>query len=1597
MKRTKKILTWTGRTLLAIFALLLLSWLLIQTTPVQNYIIGKITTRLSKDLHTEVRIKHVSLSLFDKVNLEGTLIRDQKKDTLLYAGAVKVRLTDWFFIRNNLVIKYAGLEDAFIYLHRRDSVWNYQFIADHFASPDTTKTKNSKPMQLGLEKLDFKNVNFIQNDEWRGQKMQIKAGSLLLQADSVDLAKNRFVISSIDLDKPLFALYDFDGFRPDSLKPKPVDTGMYFNASGLQLFVKKINLTNGAFISERQDSLPVNSYFDGKHIHISKLNGTADNFSFSEDTIQANINLSALERSGFELKKLKADFKLTPQILELKNLDLRTPKSRLGNYYAMKYHDFNKDMNEYVDSVIMNANFKNSSVSSDDIAFFAPSLKNWKRQGEINGHFYGTVTNFSIPNLFIRSGSSMYAAGSLQMKGLPDIDKTIITLDGGTVQMSYTDLATIVPPIKDITSPDIAALGLFRYNGNFAGTIYNFAANGNISSAIGGVYANIKMQLPDKGEPRYSGKIITKQFDLGKFINTPSIGLVSFNGSVAGSSFDIAKIKTSLNGTFSQFAFNNYNYSDITFNGNIQNKFFNGDLKINDPNFDFTSNVEIDLTQSQPKFNVLGDLASSNLKALHFINQNFQLAGLFDLNFQGKNIDEFRGSAKILNAVLLHDSTRLSFDSLSVSAYNDSANNRVLYAQSNEFDIMVSGQYNILDLPNSFQAFLNHYYPSYINPPKVTPKNQDFFVSVNTRDFTNYAQIIDSRLHGLDNAQLTGSVNTQDSGKFEITAYVPDFAWDKFSVENAAFHGNGNFVSLNMSGNVDRMQISDSTYFPNTRLSIQSEKDHSVVHIQTSANNTLNDAQLNADVYTLPDGVKINFQPSSFVINEKKWDLEKQGEIVIRKKYASAENVKFVQGFQEITVEPDATQANKGNSLVVRLKDINLGDFTPIFTKQPRIEGVGNGEIYLSDFYGNFRAEADIRAEQFRLNNDSIGIVTANAAYNNDNGNVDFSARSDNDAYNFDVNGGINVKDTTGAGTNISMHLNKTKIGIVNMFLSDLFSNITGLATGDLSVVTNTSGLNLNGAVSVEQAGITVNYTQVRYTIDKARFVFTDQGIDFGQFIIKDNQNRTATVRGKLIEHDFKNMQYDFDMSTDKLLLINTTAKDNQQFYGRAIGRATLSLKGPQENMKLNITGSVNDTTHIYIPTGSSSKSSEADFVVFKQYGTLQQENATSEKSNLSVDLDLTANHQAQIDVILDAVTGDVIRATGNGRMQIKVPATGNMSMKGRYNIERGNYDFNFQSFLRRPFELLPDGYIEWDGDPYDANIHIDAQYTAEHVSINELISNQSTSAANTFNSIAGYRGDVYVIAQLRDKLTQPKISFKLDFPQGSVIKSNNDFNLFLARLQSDDNEMLKQVTYLIVFGSFAPYGEASTSTTAYSLGLNTISQKLTSEINKIVGNLLYKITGNKNLQLDIGAATYSSSSYFGTNTNNLDRQQVNLKINQSILDGKVIITVGGDLDFGLTNTSSATSNFQWLPDVSVQIILSKDRKLRAVIFNRSSLTVAGNSGATGTLGRSNRQGVSLSYTKDFEKLSNLFKKPSKDASTNNVKDTATIKNTGKE
>ena len=1029
-----------GRTFLVILAVLLLVWILIQTEPVQNFLVRKVTARLSKDLHTEVSIKHVSFTLFNRMDLDDILIKDQHKDTLLSAGALKVRISDWFFLKNNIELKYIGLEDANVFQNRQDSVWNFQFLIDYFSGPKKDTATGS--IGLDLKKVDFKNVRYYKKDGWRGEDMDVYVGRLLLDADKIDLNKLDFKLHYLELDKPRFELLQYKGNRPD--RPSAVgepDSGLYFNAAGMHIVLDSLHLMNGTFaLINNMRPHTVVPYFDDRHIQCNHLDIAASHLSFIQDTIKANMELSTVERSGFTVKHLRSAFKLTPQIMEFKDLDILTGGSHLENYYAMSFKDFTDDMNDFTEKVKITARFRNAEVSSNDIAYFAPELSDWKKQFKLTGNMEGTVSNFKARNFLISGSGGMVLKGDLAMKGLPDIEHTVMDFDTLDLHTNYNQLLPIVPSLKDITNPNLAALGDMHYSGDFHGTIYDFTTRGSLTTALGGAQANLNLTFPDNAAPVYKGTVVTKSFDLGTFIEANTIGNVAFNGSFEGSSFSLNRMRAGLKGHFDSLEVNHYAYTSVDVNGTFQKKYFTGELKIDDPNATFLSNVEIDFNGEKPRFNVLGDLVGLDMRKTHLTRQNMNLTGLFDLNFEGDNIDDFVGSAKLLNVSLVKDSIPLSFDSLTLTASVDSNQSKVLTVENNEFNAKLTGSYSILDLPVTFQSFLNKYYPAFINPPKAVPKHQHFTVQVETGSFDSYINLIDSNLHGFDSVRIQGAVNTDDSGSFYFDARIPEVRYKRFKLNGTHLAGKGDFEKIDFGGRIDKLYLNDSSFFPNTKLLINSKNDHSLVQLTTGSNNTINEINIAAMVDNLPDGVRIQFQPSYFVLNDKKWDLEKEGEIVIRKHFASAKNVKFSQGFQELTVE---TQQGKrdtsNNNLVFNLSKVNIGDITPLFFSSPRLEGLATGSIVMINFFGDFSAYEKLTLEQLRVNDDSVGVVHTTSFYSAKNDRISLKADADNRDYQFTADGFYNLKDSVGSPLDLNIHLKDTKISFLNQFLDNLF------------------------------------------------------------------------------------------------------------------------------------------------------------------------------------------------------------------------------------------------------------------------------------------------------------------------------------------------------------------------------------------------------------------------------------------------------------------------------------------------------------------------------------------------------------------------------
>ena len=1554
------------RTVLVLALLLLVLYGLLHLTVVQNYIITKVTKVLSKELNTTITIDHVEFKFYNQLSLQSLLIKDVKKDTLLYAGSANIKITDWFFVKDNIVLHYIGLDNVTVNLNRTDSIWNYQFIVDYFDSPKKSNKKSS--LLLDLKEIQLSNINFKQIDGWKGQDMAIALKKCSLFADKIDLPKKNIAIKSIQIIQPVYSMNDYTGLRdklgltPINIILPPIPGKLQWNKNGWIVDVQNIELQNGTFKNDKEtpDRPAYTDHFDGLHLSFGQINGTLQKVHFEKDTVTTFAQLSSTEKSGFAIKKLQANIKFTPAIMEFNALELLTNKSRLGNYFAMHYVNFQDDMGQFLHKVKLDGQFINSEIHSDDIAFFAPELKAWKRTMQVNGIASGSIDNLTAKKMVLKSGNT-FIDGSLSIKGLPDIDNTFIDFTSNNLTTNFTEVSSIIPSLKQITQPNLHKLGNIKYVGKFTGLINDFVAFGTINTALGTVVADINLKLPSNKPAIYLGKISTNQFNIGAFIENKNVQYISCNGTVKGSGFSLKNIDANFDGTVKQINVAGYNYQNIAIKGNFKKKLFEGNASIKDPNLNIDYlKGSIDLNGTVPLFNFTAKLNKADFKKLQLTKDDYQLNGNFNLKFSGKNIDEFLGTAKITEAQLLHNSQPLKFDSLILQSTIINQQ-KYLTLHSNEIDASVIGTFKILALPNAFQIFLSKYFPAYIKKPSTNIGDQDFTFDIKTKQIDEYIQLLDKKLKGFDNSTIKGNLKLK-TNELNFTANVPQFEYDKKVFSETVLESTGNLDSLQTNVQVLDITINDSLHLPATNVSINSFNDVSNIKITTSATKALSGAAINANINTYSNGILVHFFPSSFIVNEKKWDLETDGEIAIRNNEITANNITFVQGNQQIKIftEPSGNMDNK-NDVVVALTKVNADDFVPFFLTDPKLEGLVTGKATIQDPFGKPFIDYEATVTDFKTDEKIVGNVQSKGTFDAASGILKFNANSDGAINQFNVDGYINVKDSTLNQTKITIQSDKLDLSFLNTYLGDIFSDISGTAnTQNLELVGNNGHLTFNGTAHVLTGALKVKFTQCKYFLNNTTINFKPDEIDFGNTIVKDTFNNTATVSGKMYHHFFKDIEFDnVHFTTNKLLLLNTTKKDNSRFFGKVIGKGSMKLNGFAENMVMDIAGepSATDSSQIYIISSNSIENGTIDYIDFIEFGRkMEDDYSNALSSNLLVNMALTANPSCKIDVILDEATGDVIKGQGNGLLNIRVGSNEDLSINGRYDITKGEYKFNFQTFLQKYFTVTSGSSIVWSGNPYEAKIDILAEYNATSVDFSNLA---------TGNNSFLQKSDLKIVSHLTETLLKPAIQFEFQLPDASPLKSNFDVINRMAQFQQDKNDLNKQVTSILLFNQFINNNQGFITTGGgYNVLANTIGGVVSNAVSGYFNKLLQKLAPNLSFDFGINSSISSSGADL---QNNVQRLQAALKGNliYKLLNGRLIITVGVNVDYN-NPYANLVKNNNWFvtPDATAEWVLSKDGRLRVVAFNRTNVDV---------VGQRNRTGASLSYRKDANTFGELF------------------------
>ena len=1571
----KKFIQIAGRILGGLLLLLLILWFLVQSPPIQNRLVDLATKKASSITGTEISIGSVDFSLFNRFYLNKILIRDKQKDTLIYAGSLKLRITDWFFLNDKITVHYLGLDDAVIRTNRKDSIWNYDFLLNSTNPPKQDTAANApNALLMDIQKLELKNLQYLSKDMWRGEDQSINIQSLFLRAKEIDLKKKHVWIDQIKINQPVFKIAQYKGYRPDSLRPKTpprVKGELYWNPQQWDITVDKIELEKGLFASDLKNGKPALPYFDGAHLEFRAIDGTIKNLLFTQDTLKANIALSTKERSGLDIRKLNAKMKMDPDRMSFSNLSIVTPYSQLGDYFAMEYRYFTDDMAAFITHVRMKGDIRESDIDLRDIAYFAPSLKDVQLHAIVSGKVDGMVDNLSATDILVKWGKKSSASGNLKIKGLPIISNTTYQLEKATIKTEASDLYTLIPVLKKDLKINLANAGSMVFTGNAAADHRDLSVDGSINTSIGKINSNVVLKEIYSKDMQLSIQGDLFAFDAGKLLELKGLGK-------ADGHFDLkGKISGALNYglNLNSINYNGYAFQEIVANGNLNKGVLETRIEVDDENLIAAISANIDLSQSLPRSIANVEVFASDLKAIKLTGLPLEFTGKARIDLTGDSPDNISGHAKFTNLTVFKEGQPYVFDSLSFLSVRD-GEKRLLSLTGKDIDAKLEGKFEFTELPATFNQYFSSYYPMYFQKTAPPKKDQLLQFRIDLKNAGSLSRILDDRLSGFNYSKINGIIDTRYK-IFELDANIPKLKYNTLSVYDFSVQARGDADSLRILSKTSAVVFNDSLFFPNNEISIRSSKDVSAININTFSAQSQYGAKLSARILNLKDGIRLHFNPSSLVFNEKTWNIEEDGEVLISKSLFDSKNFKLSNGEQSIGLITLPPEANRPQTMVLTLTKVNLGEVLPFVLKEPKIQGITTGDLTIEDPFNNAKLYLNAQTDKTRFEEDSIGLTSINAYWDSREKRANFNFESDNPNYKLDIKGRLDLRDSLRQKIETAINLDKVNLSLLKPYLGIVFSDIRGYGNGVLQITGNIDSPDLLGKVKISDAKVTIGYTQCTYLLADPVISFEPKRIEFGEIRLKDVFGNPALVKGNLEHRFFRDFKYNIAANSRKLQVLNTQRSDNNLFFGKAIGRFNFSMTGPEEAMRMKIDGMPVDSSVINILTSSSSKQkADVDYIQWKNYGEEIKQKKAETDENLIIDLDLTASPLLKMNVVLDELTGDIISGQGNGNLKIHTGTKENLSMNGRYNIESGSYNFNFQDIFKKPFKLLGGGssYISWNGDPFDAEININALYLAEKVRMSTLFTDPSNSALSGVSSdVLREISDVEVRCNLTGTLNKPNPAFQIVIPQSSSVRNNSTIDSKLKAINRDPLEVSKQSTYLIVFKSFAPQAAVVANDLNSELINTTISGVINGILSNSVQNLFSKVLGSSvDVNFNYSRTMTSIGGTTGGNVNqNNFRENVSLQFIKTLLNDKLVITFGSDFNFATAGNNALASgqSFLFLPDVNVEYKITPDGKFRTSFFYRSSFDVLS------TSGKRDRTGGNISFRTEFD---NMFGKRKK-------------------
>ncbi|MCZ2443517.1 MAG: translocation/assembly module TamB [Flavobacteriales bacterium] len=1410
----------------------------------------------------------------------------------------------------------------------------------------------------------------------------IHTPDLGLEVGSLDFGKGNLIVSTVYLNEGYVNIRTYKGENKPNItllidkfrsnKPKKRKKGKPFMVSMeyVSLNECRVRVRNENRVSRPADFIP-------NDIEINRISGNVNQFEIRGDSLLFEVkSLRAWEQSGIIMSDFKARVLICSSEIEFTNFKLKTPHSNLSGYYSMRYRHWSS-MSNFIDSVTMVADLNLSNIDMTDIAFFAEPLKGIDANFRVKGGVKGPISKLRAKDFSIYFGSISQIVGDFSLTGLPDIYNTDMLLQIDKLTTHYYDLCLLpVPPFSEKEKlhlpEEIKRLGVIKFSGGFMGFINDFYADGKIQTPVGSAKVDLTIESKNK-LPAYNGNLSLTNLDIGHVFNIkPDVGKISLNGNIKGRGFELSTIDAAFKGHISLLEIKGYGYSNIKTDAHFKNQLFNGFLAVKDPNIDMSFSGSINMTNPHdPQFNFQDTLRYANLKQLGWVKADTMsiLSTIITANFSGRNIDQINGSIKAKNLSYQVSSTRFMFiPDMELKAYFQNEENKILSFRSPFAEIDINGHFKLIPLFNDLNLSINQVFPSAHLPYNVTiePVLQRFDYSIKLYQTDNVLNVFYPNMRISDQSILKGRFDTGNNIFGENNDYIPWIKYKQMKVEDWRISMSHTRGELKFESNASAFYFTDSLKIDNVMFNITAHSD--TLHLWAGFYNKTrkqNAANINAVSYVgNAPKFEFNFHDTYFYFNDSLWMLSNENRVVLDSASLLIEDIElYATGsrYPMITINGENSY-NKNLPIRISMNDFPL-DISDYFLKPSNInlDGMANGKVELYKIFSEtpyFTSDLTINA--MYVNKVRLGELALHSRYVSDNKSIIINSNlKRDDVKNISIKDGLYFPFRDKDQLDINVDISGFSLAVFEPILKPNFTHLNGGIYGSLQVLGTTKKPLIDANLHLEDAGFRIGFTQVYYKIRHSNnrdILLNNEMILLKDIQIEDKFGNKGLLDGRITHTFFNDIKLNLALRLENLCVLETTARQNDQFYGTAFASGNASISGPIDNLILDALVETEKNTILNIPIQKTSEIDETNFIVYIKADTNDvqesQKKSSIPISNFTLNLNVKVTPDATCRVIFDETLGDIITASGTSdNLSVAIDSKGKFNMFGVYEITRGDYLFTLQNLINKQFVIKPGSSISWSGNPFEALINATAVYKA-NTSLYPIVS------AFMDHSIAElYKRTTRINCELllSNKLSNPIISFNMELPNTDEATRS----LVKATLANED-EMNRQVFALLIMNQFLPpesIGSSGTGSNFMNSGLgsglgSTSLELLAGQIN----NWLSKLTKDVSLNLKYKTGDASTAD------------QVNVALTTQFFNQRLII----DSDIGIGGQKASTTNGttnQVVGNVTAEFKVTQDGKLRLKAFNRSNENNLLKNSANYT------QGVGISYRQEFNSWKDLFKK----------------------